>query len=391
MKALRNLSVTLTLAACVVLPAQAAEPIKIGVILPYSGVYAGIGSEIYNAMELGFETFGQEVGGRRIVLIKEDTEAKPNIGLAKAKKLVLQDKVDLLAGLVHSGVAGAVRDFVHGAKVPLVINNAGNIHLTGKRCSRWVVRVSFSNAQINRDMGAWMVKKGFTRVYLMAADYAAGHQMMDAFKEAFVAAGGTVVGEEYPPLSTKDFGPYLAKLKAAAPQAVYVFFAGGPALRFVPQYHDFGLKDSIKLTGAGWLTSTLYIAKQGDAAADITAVLNYVPSIDSEENKKFQKDFQSKYGRVASEFAVAGYDSARLIVEALKLTGGKTDDKGAIVDAMHKVSFVGPRGALRIDPKTNNVIQDIYVFETRKMGGKVKQVVIDKFPSVQDPPRGCVM
>ena len=142
---------------------------------------------------------------------------------------------------------------------------------------------------------------------------------------------------------------------------------------------------------AGWLTSALYIAKQGDAAADITAALNYVPSIDSEENRKFQKDFQNKYGRGASEFAVAGYDSARLIVEAPKLTGGKTDDKGAIIDAIHKVSFVGPRGALRIDPKTNNVIQDIYVFETRKMGGKVKPVVIDKFPSVQDPPRGCVM
>ena len=259
MTALRNLSLALVLAAGVVLPAQAAEPIKIGVILPYSGVYAGLGSEITDAMELGFATFGEEVAGRRIVLIKEDTEAKPNVGLAKAKKLVLQDKVDLLAGLVHSGVAGAVRDFVHGAQVPLVINNAGNIHLTGKRCSRWVVRISFSNAQINRDMGGWMARKGFKRVFLMAADYAAGHQMMDAFKESYIAAGGTIVGEEYPPLATKDFGPYLAKLKVAAPQAVYVFFAGGAALRFVPHYHDFGLMDSIHVAGAGpqRLVSTL--------------------------------------------------------------------------------------------------------------------------------------
>ncbi len=366
--------------------AGAAEPIKVGALLPYSGVFAALGVEIADALELGFDTFGREVGGREIVVIREDTEGKPSVGLSKAKKLVLRDGVDFLVGPVSSEVAGALRDFVHRSRVPLIIANAGNNHLTGKLCSPYVIRVSFSNAQINRDMGPWMVSRGFERVYLMAADYAAGRQMMEAFRTSFIAAGGTVAGEEYAPLATRDFGPYLGKLKAARPDAAYVFFPGAAAMAFVPQYEGFGLKETIQLAGAGWLSSAFNIERQGAAAAGFIGALNYVPSIDSPENRAFQDAFQARFGRVGSEFAVQGYDSARLIVEALRGTGGSTEQ---IIEAIHEVSFVGPRGELRIDPLTNNVIQDIYVFETRTVGDRIEQVVIDTFVDVRDPPNGC--
>ena len=366
--------------------ANAAEPIKVGALLPYSGVFAALGVEIADAMDLGFDTFGRQVAGREIVVIREDTEGKPNVGLSKAKKLVLRDEVDFLVGPVSSAVAGALRDFVHASRVPLIVANAGNNHLTGESCSPYVIRVSFSNAQINRNMGPWMVAHGYRRVYLMAADYTAGRQMMEAFKTSFTAAGGTVVGEEYAPLSTRDFGPYLGKLKAARPEAAYVFFPGAAAMAFVPQYQGFGLKDDIQLAGAGWLSSAFNIERQGDAAAGFIGALNYVPSIESPENAAFQDTFQARFGRVGSEFAVQGYDSARLIVEALKRTGGSTDE---IVEAIREVSFVGPRGELRIDPLTNNVIQDIYVFETRLIGDRIEQVVIDTFADVRDPPNGC--
>ena len=366
--------------------AGAAEPIKVGALLPYSGVFAGLGVEIADALDLGFDTFGRQVGGREIVVIREDTEGKPSVGLSKAKKLVLRDGVDFLVGPVSSAVAGALRDFVHGSRIPLIIANAGNNHLTGKSCSPYVIRVSFSNAQINRDMGPWMVSRGFERVYLMAADYAAGRQMMEAFRVSFVAAGGTVAGEEYAPLATRDFGPYLGKIKAARPDAVYVFFPGAAAMAFVPQYEGFGLKETIQLAGAGWLSSAFNIERQGPAAAGFIGALNYVPSIASPENRAFQDAFQARFGRVGSEFAVQGYDSARLIIEALRRTGGSTE---RIVEAIHEVSFVGPRGELRIDPLTNNVIQDIYVFETRAVGDRIEQVVIDTFADVRDPPNGC--
>lgn len=374
----------------VMLPAQAADPIKVGVLLPSSGVFGGLGKDQTLALEMGFDDFGREVNGRPIELIRADTESKPNAGLAQVKRLILKDEVDLVVGIISSAVAAAVRDYVHKSETPLVISNAGDDDMTGKLCSPWVVRTSFSNSQINREMGPWMAKQGYKNVFMMAFDYKAGHQMMEAFRTGFVKAGGTIVGEEYPPLGeTKDFGPYLAKAKATNPDAVYVFFAGGPAIKFVKEYAAFGLKDKIQLAGAGWLNSALYVSKQGADAEGTLGILNYYPSIDNAENADFQKRFQEAHGRPASEFGVAAYDSARLIVEALQAVGAKTDDKHALVAAMRKVQFDGPRGPFRIDPKTNNVVQNIYISQVQKSGDTVAAVVKEVIHDVQDPPNGC--
>ena len=387
----RTCTATLALLA-VCATALAAEPIKIGVLLPSSGVYAGLGQDQTSALEMGFDHFGREVAGRPIELIHADTESKPNSGLAQIKKLVLRDRVHLVVGIISSAVAGAVRDFVHHAQVPLIISNAGNDDLTGERCSPWILRSSFSNSQINREMGPWLAAQGFKNVFLMAFDYAAGHQMMGAFQAGFVAAGGTVIGEEYPPLGeTEDFGPYLAKVKAADPDAVYVFFAGGPAIKFVKEWAAFGLKGKVQLAGAGWLNSALYLDAQGMDAEGALGILNYVPSIDTPENHAFQEQFRAAHGRNGSEFGVAAYDSARLIIEALKATGGNTEDKAALVAALQGTRFDGPRGPFRIDPRTNNVIQNVYVFEVQAHGDGVAAVVRDVIPDVQDAPNGCAL
>ena len=372
--------------------ASAQSDIKVGVLLPYSGVFGGLGKDQDAALEMGFDDLGREVAGRGITLIKADTESKPAAGLAQVKKLILRDKVDVLVGIISSGVAGAVRDYVHGSKTPLIITNAGNDALTGEKCSPWIVRASFSNSQINRDMGPWMAGEGYKTAFLMAFDYAAGHQMMDTFKAGFTSAGGTIVGEAYPPLGeTKDFGPYLAKAKAANPDAVYVFFAGGPAIKFTKEWSAFGMKDEVQLAGAGWLNSALYVKKQGADAIGTLGALNYYPSIDTPENKAFQEQFRAKHGRDASEFGVAAYDSVRLIVSGLQATGGKTDDKAALMSAMQSVEFVGPRGPFRIDPKTNNVIQNIYVAQVEEQGDSVGAVIKHTFPNVQDAPNGCTL
>jgi len=365
----------------------AAEDFKIGLLLPFSGVYAGLGEHIENGFKLGLEHYGSELGDNQITLFREDTEAKPDVGLSKARKLVLQDRVDAIVGIVSSAVLGAVRDFVHGAKVPVIVANAGNNEATGERCSPYIIRVSFSNAQMNRPMGKFLADQGIKKVYLMAPDYAAGHQMMDAFKETFIPAGGEIVGEAYTPLhGTKDYGPFLSTAKAADPDAIYVFYAGGAAIAFVKQYHDFGLKQDIPLYGAGFLTSPAYVNVQGEAADDVTVGLHYVPTIDTPENKRFQEAYQAAYGKEGSEFSVAGYDAARLVVEAVKASGG---DKEKFDQELAKVSFNGPRGPLRLDPATNNVVQNIYIFENRFEDGKVNQVVLETIPDVQDQPNGC--
>lgn len=378
------------IAACAA--TAAAEPIKVGVLLPSSGVYAGLGHDQTLGLELGFDDFGRQVAGRPMELIYADTESKPATGLAQVKKLVLRDRVDVLVGIISSAVAAAVRDFVHGAQVPLIVSNAGNDDLTGARCSPWVLRSSFSNSQISREMGPWMAAAGYRKVFLMAFDYAAGHQAMEAFRRGFVAAGGTVVGEQYPPLGeTEDFGPYLAKVKAADPDAVYVFFAGGPAIKFVKEWAAFGLHGQVQLAGAGWLTSALYIDAQGKDAEGVLGILNYLPSIDTPANHSFRERFRARHDRAATEFGVAAYDSARLIVEALKTTGGDTADKAALAAAMRATRFDGPRGPFRIDAATNNVIQNVYVFQVRAQGDRFAAVVLDVIPDVQDPPNGCAL
>ncbi len=366
-----------------------AKEYKVGVLLPFSGVYAGLGSHIENGFKLGLEHYGADLDGDSVTMVRSDTEAKPAASLSKAKKMVLQDKVDVLMGVVSSAVLGGMRDFVHNSGTPLIVANAGNDHMTGEKCSPNIIRVSFSNSQINRPVGTWLAKQGVKSAYLMAPDYAAGHQMMEAFKSTFTAAGGKIVGEAYPPLKgTKDYGPYITAAKAAQPDAIYTFFAGGAAITFVKQYHDFGVKKDIPLYGAGFLTSAAYVHVQGEAADGTVAALHYVPAIDTPENKKFQDAYQAAHGKTGSEFAVAGYDAAHLIVQAVKQANG---DGEAFKAALSKVEFNGPRGPLRIDPATNNVVQNIYLFKNEFKDGKVVQTILDTIPDVQDAPNGCSM
>jgi branched-chain amino acid transport system substrate-binding protein len=377
--------------ACAAAPARAEDPIKIGLVLPFSaGPFVPIANEIADSLAMAIADDGGAVAGRKIEVLREDSTHKPDVAQAKAKKLVFEDKVDLLVGPVASAELTALFDFANQSKTPLIIPNAGDNEATGERCSPWVLRTSFSNDQIVRDMGPWMVKHGYKSVSLIAFDYAAGHQLMDGFKKGFTAAGGTVANEQYPPFGPiSDFGPYLAKIKEAKPSAVFTFFAGPPATALVKQFSEFGLKDQIKLSGPGWLISPLNLQGEGDAAVGVLGVLNYVPAIDTPENKKFQQEFQAKFHRIGSEFAAQGYDTGKLIFAALQATQGKTSDKAALVKALHSVTVQGTRGTLKIDPKTNNVIQDIYIYEARKAGDKVDFVVLDKIPAVQDPPNGC--
>lgn len=365
-----------------------AEEIKVGMLLPYSGVYAALGQDIDDAFALGLDTYGKE-SGSTFEIVREDDEVKPPVGLAKTKKLILQDEVDVMVGIVSSGVLGAIRDTVDGAGVPLIVANAGNDEATGKDCSPFITRISFSNSQVNRPMGKWMVEQGVKKVFTIAPDYAAGRQMIDSFTAAFTAAGGEVVGQEWPAFQkTQDFGPFLANAKASGADAVYVFFAGGEAISFVKQYDSFGLKAAMPLYGSGFLTSALYVKAEGSAAEGVKTALHYVPTLDNPENKAFVEAFKAKTGRIPSEYAVQGFDSARALVEAVK-AGAK--DRASIAAALPKVSFTGPRGELKIDPATNNVVQPIHVYETVAGADGPTQKVLATLPAEADPTNGCAM
>jgi branched-chain amino acid transport system substrate-binding protein len=381
----RSILATLGLATVLATPV-AAEDFKVGLLLPYSGVYAALGNDIEAGFNLGIEQFGAD-SGATFEIVREDTEVKPPVALSKAKKLVLQDKVDVVAGVVSSGVLGAMRDMIHGAGVPLIVANAGNDEATGASCSPYITRMSFSNGQVNRPMGTWMAEQGIKKVFTLAPDYAAGRQMIDGFTSTFTEAGGEIVGQEFTPFQkTQDFGPYLAKAKASGADAVYVFYAGGEAISFVKQYDSFGLKAELPLYGSGFLTSPLYVNAEGPAAEGVITALHYVPTIDSDANKTFADAFSAANGRVPSEFAVQGYDAARALVEAVK--AGATD-RESLANALRQVSFEGPRGTTSIDPATNNIVQPIYVYETVAGDGGLTQKVLAQLPAEADPANGC--
>ncbi len=370
--------------------AVAQTPIKIGVLLPDTGVSAGIGKDQKAALRMAFDDFGREVAGRKIELVEADTETKPSAGLAALKKLILRDKVDIVTGINSSGVAGAVRNYVHEAKTPLIITLAGNDRITGDNCSPWIMRASFSNSLLNRGMGPWLAEQGHKKAFLIAFDYVAGHQMMDAFSKGFTAAGGSVVGESYPPYrEIRDFGPYLAEIEAAAPDLVYAFFSGGPAIKFVTEWNAFGLQDKIQLAGPALNPSALYLGEEGESTSGAYSPLFYHAKIDTPANRTFREKFRARYGRDGTEFGAIAYDAARVIVEGLKKVEGRTDDRKELMQALLGVEFTGTRGPFRIDPKTHNVISNIYVGRNEKQEGRYELAIKHTFENLQDAPMGC--
>ncbi len=368
-------------------------PLKIGLVLPYSGVYAVLGESITQGMELVFARENWTVAGRKVEMIKEDDEMKPPVGIRKTEKLIDSDKVDILTGPVHSGILLGMRDKVHTSKTILIVSNAGADDISRSKCSRWIFRASFSNWQPNQPMGAWVAKNVSKEVFITAPNYAAGKDQLGAFKETFVPAGGKLIGEDYPKLGETDYAPYLTKIKQSGAKAVYAFFSGTDAVNFVKQFDEFGLKGNVKLTGAGFLTEPDVLPAQGKAALGVITGHFYTPLLDNPTNQKFVKDFQAKFGgKMPDGFACQGYDTAEIIVRAVKAVNGNTQDKDKLVDAIAKQEFDSPRGRFRFDPKTHNVIQPfIYVREVKEVAGGLNNVVIDRIANVADPGTGCTL
>jgi branched-chain amino acid transport system substrate-binding protein len=374
---------------------SAAQPrsLKIGLVLPYSNVYAVLGDSITAGMQLVLERESWTVAGRRVELIREDDEVNPLIGLRKTKKLIESDGVDFLVGPVSSGVLAAIRDTVHQARQILLVANAGNDEISRERCSKYIFRTSFSNWQPNHPMGEWVASHVGKEAWLIAPKYSAGFDMMKAFKETFVPAGGRVVGEDYTPFPVnEDFAPFLTKIRQAAPKVVYAFFSGSQAVRFVRQYDEFGLRTTSKLCGAGFLTETDVLPAQGKAALGIVTGHFYSTLLDNPTNRRFVREFRDTFKKTPDGFAVQGHDTAQVIVLALRAVGGDTANKDRLIEALRAVEFDSPRGRFRFDPRTQNVIQPfIYVREVREVGGELANVVIDRVANVRDPGTGCTL
>jgi branched-chain amino acid transport system substrate-binding protein len=361
------------------------KPVKIGAILPYSGVYASLGENLTRGMELYFESVNWEAGGRKIELIKEDEENNPQTALRKLRKLVDKDQIDILTGPVSTAVAYALRDEVESRQLPFLVSHAGGNDLTRSKRSDYIWRSSFNSWQIGHAMGKYAYDHVAKEVYVTAADYAFGKEVANAFKEAFTAAGGKIVGEVYPPLSSNDYASYLTQIQSANPPAVYAFFAGSDAVRFVQQYEQFGLKGKVPLIGSGWLNAEDIRPAQGNASEGIIGTMFWDYHLDTPENKAFVQAYEQKYNARPSVESLEGYDAARIIVEVLNRVNGDTSDKKKVSSAFAEIQFTSPRGPIKFDPETHHIIQNMYVVQTEVVNGKTENKVVETIEAVKDP------
>lgn len=358
-------------------------PVKVGLLVPYTGVFASCGNDITRGMELYLDEIGWKAAGREIKLIKEDDESSGQVGLQKTRRLVESEKIDILTGVVSSTVAYAIRDYVVANQLPFIISNAGATGLTRENGSKYIFRDSFANGQYEYPLGFYAYNRlNYRKMVVMAPDYAAGHEKAQGFMDGFRAAGGEIVQEIYPKLGTNDFGPYLVQVQTA--DAVFAHFSGTDSIRFVKQYDEYGLKRKLTLLGSGDLLDESSLPSQGDSALGILSASHYSAVLDIPENKKFVKDYQTKYGEPPSMFAEQGYVAARIIADALNSTGGNTSDTDKLLAAVSQVKFVAPQGPFRFDPVTQNVIFNTYIRRTDKIEGQLVNTVIETIPDVAD-------
>ncbi len=360
--------------------------LKIGLMLPYTGTYAALGNAITNGFKLAVAERGGKLGGREIEYFTVDDESDPSKAPENTNKLVQRDKVDVLIGTVHSGVALGMVKIARETGTLLIIPNAGAGAATGELCAPNIFRTSFSNWQTGYPMGKIVADRGLKNVVTITWKYAAGEESVRGFTEGLTEAGGKVVKELWVPFPQVEFQALLTSIASQKPDAVYTFFAGAGAAKFVKDYAAAGLKGKIPLFGSGFLTDGVLEA-QGDAAQGLETTLHYGDGIDTPRNKAFRAAYSREYKGDPDVYAVQGYDTGLLLASGLEVVRGDASKKKELIAALEKARIDSPRGAWTLS-KAHNPIQDIYL---RKVVGKENRVVGVAHKALEDPARGCKM
>ncbi|MGO9120819.1 MAG: ABC transporter substrate-binding protein [Desulfomonilaceae bacterium] len=359
---------------------QASEPVKIGYLVSLSGVYAALGEDLRDGLNLYMDQIGSKAGGRDIQVIVENIgSAVVTLTQETAYKLIEQDKVDIIAGVVDSRVAYSVASQITQREIPFVISNAGADDLTQRKASPFIVRVSFTNSSGSHPLGEWAYEQGFRKAVAMGPANPAGFEHVGGICKTFAQQGGKIIQEIWPPLGTQDFKPFLAQIKSEA-DVVMAFFAGGDALRFVQQYEEVGLKGKVALIAKGDLVSEHLLAQEGGAADGIVSVLHWCFLLDTPENVEFKAAYTRKYGRPPTQFAEQGYVTGMAIAEALKKTNGQVRGR-EFVNTMRSLELKAPRGPLKFE-EYGAPIQNFYIRKVQMIDGQRQNVIVRTYPSV---------
>ena len=366
--------------------AQNQPPLKVGMMLPYSGTFAALGNAIDNGFQLYVKEQGGKIGGREITYIKVDDESEPSKATNNINKLIKRDNVDVVIGTVHSGVAMAMAKVAKESGTTLIIPNAGADAITGPMCAKNIFRSSFTNGQPGFAMGEVASKKGYKNAMTVTWKYAAGEESVKGFKEGFEKGGGKVVKELTLPFPGVEFQALLTEVAAAKPDVVYSFFAGGGAVKFVKDYAAAGLNKTIPLVGPGFLTDGTLEA-QGESAQGMLTALHYGDNLNIKRDNDFRLAYAKQYKLQPDVYAVQGYDAAQMLAVGLNATKGDITKKDDFAKAIRAAKIDSPRGVFTIS-KAHNPVQDFYL---RQVVGKENKIIGVASKALSDPGRGCNM
>jgi branched-chain amino acid transport system substrate-binding protein len=366
--------------------AQTEPKLKVGLMLPASGTYASLGTAIDNGFRLYVAEQGGKIAGREVEFVRVDDESDPSKATDNVNKLIKRDNVDVIVGTVHSGVAMAMAKAAKESGTLLIVPNAGAAAITGPLCAPNIFRSSFTMWQSGYAMGEVAANKGHKKVVTITWKYAAGDENVKGFKESFEKKGGTVVKELNLPFPNVEFQALLTEIAATKPDAVFTFFAGGGAVKFVKDYAAAGLKKTIPLYGSGFLTDGTLDA-QGVDAEGLFTTLHYADNINSKRDQSFRLAYAKSYKLQPDVYAVQGYDAGQILGIGLKATKGDAKNIQGFSQAVLSSKIDSPRGVFTMS-KSHNPVQDIYL---RKVVGK--ENVLDSVASkaLADPGIGCNM
>lgn len=367
---------------------QAAEPFKIGLIIPMTGPFASTGKQIEAAARLYMQQNGTEVAGRKVELIvKDDGGVQPETTKRIAQELVVQDKVGVLAGFGLTPLAFAAAPIATQSKTPMVVMAAGTSSIVEK--SPFIVRTSMTLPQVTAPIGQWAAKDGGMKTAVtLIADYGPGHDAEKVFVKTFTENGGKVLASLRVPMQNPDFSPFLQRVRDLKPDAMFIFVPSGQGSTLMKQFIERNLAaDGIKLIGTGDVLDDDLLPAMGDEALGITTSQHYSAAHDSPENKAYVDAFRkfTNNSMRPNFMSVGGYDGMHLIYSALKKAGPNATGE-QLLAAMKGMEWISPRGAMRIDPETRDVIQDVYVRKSARLAdGQIYNIEFATIEKVKDP------
>ena len=351
--------------------ANAQGPVKIGFLAPLSGAIAQAGKDMYSGCELYWEENGWQIAGRKLEVILEDNESLPATTLAKARKLVESDRVNMLAGVILSNVAYALVPYVESRGIPTIypINSADD--LTQRKRPKWLIRTGFSAGGNMHPFGEYAAKVlGYKKVAVVSLDYAFGWETVGGFQKTFEDNGGQIVQKLWVPLNVQDYAPYLSQIRKDA-DAVFVLALGRWTLLFAKQWAASGLKDKLPLIAGGTYTDEHVLPELGDESIGVISAHHYSAALDTPANRRFRAAFEKKYNRLPSFYSENCYTGARVVAEAAKAVGGRVEDRAAFMAALRAVE----------DPY-GNPTQNIYIRKVERVNGKLQNTVIYTYSAV---------